>query len=316
MKIAFVLNGSSKKLMHIINRIEYVFKDSDFIPFLSDKEGHIIELTKSAVLSDCDTIIACGGDGTLNETVNGVIEAFKLDSGSEPESYDWEKISKIRIGLYPVGSGNDFAKTIDVSTDLHKLKYLIEKGDSELIDVGWVRFNDFDGQPLVRFFQNITDVGMGGETVAKLRNKYTRALGASFNYLWSISTTLLTYKNAKVRATGKDFSYEGHVMNFVVANGKYFGKGLCIAPDASITDGQFEIVILGDVTLKDFAKNLNKLKQGETIDHPKVKYHRTDEVTIESLDEGRDLSIDMDGEYIGHAPLTLRCLQKRIRFIY
>jgi diacylglycerol kinase family enzyme len=161
---------------------------------------------------------------------------------------------------------------------------------------------------------NITDVGMGGETVLKLQQSKIPALGPDINYFWAITTTLATYEKVQIRASGDDFLWEGKAINFVVANGKYFGNGLGIAPDASVTDGKFEIVIIGDVSLLDYFKNLGKVKKSEKLLHPEVHYFQLDKVTIESM-ETRKISIDMDGEFIGYAPMTLINLQQKINFI-
>jgi len=99
-----------------------------------------------------------------------------------------------------------------------------------------------------------------------------------------------------------------------VANGRFFGNGLGIAPEASVTDGKFDIVIIGDITLMDYFKNLGKVKRSEKLIHPKVQYHRLQKVSIQAK-EDRSITIDMDGEFIGHAPMTLECLAQRICLI-
>jgi len=100
----------------------------------------------------------------------------------------------------------------------------------------------------------------------------------------------------------------------VVANGKYFGNGLGVAPDASVTDGKFDIVIIGDVSLMDYFKNLGTVKKCEKVNHPEVHYYQMDKVTVESM-ETRKISIDMDGEFIGYAPMTLINLHQKLNFI-
>ncbi|HZH67654.1 MAG TPA: diacylglycerol kinase family protein [Chitinophagales bacterium] len=315
MKIAFIINGTSKYLSQVQERVHSACKDLDYTIYISERKGHIEELTQDAISSNCNRIIVCGGDGSLNEAVNGLIQTFSIQSNEKgSHSYDWEGISKIKLGVFPIGSGNDFSKTVKVKNDIHQLKQLIVNDHSQMIDVGWATYHDFSGQLAARFFINITDVGMGGEVVAKLDNKITKSLGPSFNYLWAITSTAATYQKVKIRATANDFSWEGDIMNFVVANGKCFGKGLCIAPDASVSDGLFDIVILGDFSMLDFAKHIGKIKKGQKVNHPKIEYHRLKEVYIESL-ENKQLAIDMDGDYIGHVPLKLTNLEGKINFI-
>lgn len=315
MKLAFLINGTAKGLDKLSNNINASFKEHEPKLFISERPGHIIELAKTAISRGYDTIIICGGDGTLNEGINGVIESFKIGLGDSHDSYDWIKVAKIKVGVFPYGSGNDFAKTIQVTKELAYLKNLITMQRSGLIDVGWVSFFKTEQEPAHRFFINITDVGMGGETVLKLQNNKIPALGADINYFWAITSTLATYEKVQIRATGDNFLWEGKAINFVVANGKYFGNGLGVAPDATITDGKFEIVIIGDITMLDYFKNLGTVKKCQKVIHPEVHYFQLDKVTIESM-ETRKISIDMDGEYIGYAPMTLINLQQKINFIY
>lgn len=315
MKLAFLINGTAKGLDKLKASINTTLKEYEPKLFISERQGHITELAKTAITRGYDTVIICGGDGTLNEGINGVIESFKIGLGDTHDAYDWEKIAQIKIGIFPFGSGNDFSKTIHVTKDISYLKNLLEQQRSELIDIGWVSYFNPNQEAEHRFFINITDVGMGGETVLKLQKSKIPALGASLNYFWAITSTLATYDKVQIKATGKDFYWEGKAINFVVANGKYFGNGLAVAPDASVTDGKFEIVIIGDVTLFDYFKNLGSVKKGIKLTHPEVHYFQLDKVTIESM-ETRKISIDMDGEYIGFAPMTLINLQQKINFIF
>lgn len=314
MKIAFLINGTAKGLDKLKANINTTFKESEPKLFISEKAGHLVELARTAVIRGYDTIIICGGDGTLNEGINGIIDSFKIGLGTSHDSYDWEKIAQIKVGIYPYGSGNDFSKTVLITKELSYLKNLIVQQRSKMIDVGWVSFFKTEQEPSNRFFMNITDVGMGGETVLKLQQSKIPALGADINYFWAITSTLATYEKVQIRATGDNFLWEGKAINFVVANGKYFGNGLGVAPDASVTDGKFEIVIIGDVSLLDYFKNLGTVKKCQRVIHPEVHYFQMDKVTIESM-ETRKISIDMDGEFIGYAPMTLINLQQKINFI-
>lgn len=315
MKIAFLINGTAKGLEKLKKSIDTTFKEYQPKLFISENAGHITQLAQTAVARAYDTIIICGGDGTLNEGINGIIESFKTGLGDSPDAYDWDGIAKIKVGVLPSGSGNDFSKTIRVTKDIEYLKNLLSLQRSQMIDIGWVSYFKADKEPSHRFFINITDVGMGGETVLKLQNNKINALGPDFNYFWAITSTLATYEKVKIKASGNHFSWEGKAINFVVANGKYFGNGLGVAPDASVTDGKFDIVIIGDVSLMDYFKNLGTVKKCQKVIHPEVHYYQLDKVTIESM-ETRKISIDMDGEFIGYAPMTLINIQQKINFIF
>jgi diacylglycerol kinase family enzyme len=99
----------------------------------------------------------------------------------------------------------------------------------------------------------------------------------------------------------------------VVANGRYFGSGMGIAPEASMTDGQFDVVILGKVRIIDYLKYFGTLRRCEKIDHPEVFYHRTNRLTVEHLD--RPIYVEADGELEGHSPVEYECLQGALNFL-
>jgi len=313
MRIAFIINGSIKKLSKTTSAISKTFKNFNIRTYTSTDEEHYTQLCKEALDNDCDHVILVGGDGTVNKGINGIINYYKLNESKQPNDFNWNAISKIKVGVYPAGSGNDFVKTVYKDTSLTELKQLIEKQSYQMIDIGWVRFKNLKLEKAFRFFINITDVGVGGETVKKKESLPTW-LGAGFGYFWAITSTIATYKKCSIKAYNSDFFWEGKVINMVVANGKYFGNGLGIAPDASLTDGKFSIVIIGDITLLDYFKNFSIVKKCKKLNHPKVSYHTFDKITIESTST-RKITIDMDGEFIGNAPMTLECLPKKINFI-
>jgi YegS/Rv2252/BmrU family lipid kinase len=313
MKIAFLVNSTIRKLTTVRKDIETTFKEHEIKFFLSERVGHIYELAQTAISRGFDHIIVVGGDGTLNEGINGIVDTFKTGLGNSPEAFDWEKIKQIKVGVYPAGSGNDFVRTVYKNTELSTLKKLVQQESSQMIDIGWVSFMKPDGQASSRFYMNITDVGMGGEAVLK-KERLPKWLGGDFNYFWSITTTVATYENCNVRAYNETFEWKGKVINMIVANGRFFGSGLGIAPDASITDGKFSFVIIGDINLLDYFKHLGTVKKAIKVIDPKVEYHTFDKISIESTD-ARKISIDMDGEFIGYAPMTLICLQQKINFI-
>lgn len=313
MKLAFLINGNARKYTELQQQLKATFRDQQTSFFISQSAGHLTQLATEAITQGFDHIVICGGDGTLNEGINGIVQAFKLNDNGGTADYDWQKIAQIKVGVLPFGSGNDFSKTVHITKEISYLKNLIENGRSQMVDIGWVSFINTKEQPATRFYMNITDVGMGGETALKLQHKIG-VLGPDINYFWAITSSLATYKNVHIEATGDDFHYEGKVINFVVANGRFFGNGLGIAPEASVTDGKFDIVIIGDITLMDYFKNLGKVKRSEKLIHPKVQYHRLQKVSIQAK-EDRSITIDMDGEFIGHAPMTLECLAQRICLI-
>ena len=144
MKIAFILNGKIKHCQKIISQIKEIFSSGyDLSFYISQYAGHCIELASDALKSGATHIIAVGGDGTLNEVINGVMSA-RNESTSKDE---W---NRVRIGLLPKGSGNDFAKTMSVEYNLPMLKNLIEADSYKQIDLGLADYQGVDGKPSKR----------------------------------------------------------------------------------------------------------------------------------------------------------------------
>lgn len=313
MKIAILINGSIRKFQQIKQTIKDEFSGYDSQLFISEYAGHFMDLCHKALDEEFNCFIFVGGDGSLNEGVNGIISYYQQGNDKGMDDYDWDAISRIKVGVYAAGSGNDFIKSVDLDESIETLKNKIDNNSSKMVDVGWINFHNFKGEKDVSFFINVTDVGMGGEVVQR-KSKMPKWLSGKLTYFLAITSTIATYKKCNLKATSGDFLWQGKTLNLIVANAKYFGNSLGIAPDAKVDDGMFTVVIVGDVSLYDYLKNLGNLKKCKKLIHPNISYHRFKEITVEPTDD-RKVTIDMDGELLGVAPMTLKCLPKRIKFI-
>ena len=301
-RITFIIHGKLKKAGSLISGIQKAFSDGFEMTFqFTNEAGHARELAFAAVTNGVTHIISVGGDGSLNEVVNGVMDAGKVTM-----------TDTIRVGVLTYGTGNDFAKTVKAGKDLERLKYLINQDNYRNIDLGFVEFNDTRGQRATQYFINITDVGMGGVVVEKIANS-SKFLGANLTYQKAIISTLLTYKNQSLKIKIDDHYFEAKVMNLIIANGKYFGSGLGIAPDADPSDGKLSVVVLGDFSIIDYLKNLGQVGKCEKILHPELKYMHAHHVFVEHVDKPQP--IDMDGEFIGYSPMKISIVPGCIKFI-
>jgi len=299
MKIVFVVNNKNNRLSKVLPRLDEYCRQTDLgsVQFVSTlREKHAIELARQATENNCDYLIAVGGDGTLHEVVNGVLQS-NLPTSAYPT-----------IGLLPMGSANDFAKTAQISNSIEALTQRIQSKSSKKIDLGKIILHRTRE---TRYFINISGVGLGAEVVQNLEQS-TSILGPSFNYFKNILKGFLTYRKKEVRCKGSSWRWSGRLLQLAVANGRYFGHGICVAPDAGITDGQFQVAIFGDLSIWDYLKNLGKLKKGIRIDLPGVQYFNTKDALIESDDA---CGIEADGEYVGLAPATVSIVPKAIRFL-
>ncbi len=253
-------------------------------------------MSRQAVEKGCDYLIAVGGDGTLHEVINGVMQS-KTPDDQHPV-----------IGLLPYGSANDFARTAGISRSIEELVGRIQSNTTQRIDLGKIVIHQ-TGE--VRYFINIAGLGLGPEVVQSLEQS-TGLFGPGFHYISHIIKGFLTYGKKEVSCTSTNWRWKGKLLQMAVAKGRYFGNAICIAPDAQLADGQFQVAIFGDLSIWDYLKNLGNLKKGVKIDHPQVCYHVADEVLIESEDA---CGIEADGEYVGSAPVTVSVFPNVIRFM-
>ncbi len=300
-QIAFILHGKIKNHYKIIVGIKAHFGDTATLTFLvTQHANHASELARTAVLNGATHVVCIGGDGSLNEVINGVMSANS------------NNVNEIRIGLLPNGTGNDFARTIGVTYEIALLKKWIEEDSYRVVDIGWTEYFDGDGQQASRYFVNITDVGIGGAIAQRLANS-SKVLGPTITYQKAILTALLTYKNQPVKVHADSFDYEREVMSLIVANGRFFGGGMGIAPDALPDDKLFSVVIVGKISILEYLMNLGKIKKSKKIEHSEIKYLTAAQLLIES--SIGPLPIDMDGEFVGYTPLKLKVVPAAMKFI-
>ena len=314
-KVAFLVNKTIKRYSSVVYEIKQTFSDCVDMRILSSEYGgHIEQHAADAVKDGCKYIITVGGDGTINEALNGILSCFKKGGGNGPTDYDWDKVAEIRFGLLPRGTGNDFARFFKMKPGILELKRKILDNRVRKIDCGWTKYTGVDKKATERFFMNITDVGMGGYTAQELAKKRIAWLGPNLNYMKAIVSSFVTYERTRVRWTSESDSWEGNAMSVVVANGGYFGSGLGVAPEAKIDDGLFSLVTLGNIKMLDYIKNLKRIRESKKILHDHVRYDDVKKVTLESAD-GQPLPIDMDGDFVGYCPMTLECIKEVVSFL-
>ena len=299
MKIVFVVNNKKDRLKKVLPGIKQYCEESDLgtLQFrYTEGKKHAIILARDAVEAGCDHLIAVGGDGTLNEVINGVMQ-----SSLAQEKYPV-------IGLLPYGSANDFARTIGVSNSLETLFEYIRSTSTHQIDLGKIVLQQ-TGE--TRYFINIAGAGMGPE-VAKSMENSSSIFGSGFNYFKQIIKGFLSYRKKEVSCRTDTWHWRGKLLQMAVANGRYFGNAICVAPDAKIDDGLFQVSIFGNLSIWDYLKNLGKLKKGVKIEHPEVSYYDAKEVLLDAVDS---CGIEADGEYVGTLPASISVLPKVISFL-
>ncbi len=300
-KISFVINGLLKNINSRKKEIELLLGNEFDISFhVSQRSTDSINLSQECIENGTDYIIGVGGDGTLNEVINGAMLSEK------------EKRKNVKVGLLPTGSGNDFAKTMKLNTEVFFLKDLIQNDRTVSIDVGKIECKNQNGNNIIRYFNNIADVGLGGEVVVKV-NKSSKIFSPTFRYFKSSVEAFFTYRKKKIKFTSPHFTWEGAVLILCLANANYFGSGLGIAPHAKVDDGKIAVVIAGEISLFDYLRNLSRIRNKEVINHPGILYQEVESCTIEPLED--NLLIETDGELAGKLPLNMEVLHNEINFL-
>lgn len=304
-KIACILHGKTFRKDRLTDElIEVLGKQYELKVFTTTHHGEATALTEQALSEGFTHIIAIGGDGTVNEVVNGMMNAR-----AHMEEEVWEKI---RLGILPKGTGNDFVKSLNLSQNLKGMRSLMEQDQYATVDLGRVTFRTNQQVEASRYFANITDLGLGGVVAEKL-SRSSKWLGKNLTYQLAIIRTFLSYKHQAVSVATGNWNHQGRIMNLIIANGQYFGSGLGIAPKASLSDGLFDVIVVGEISVLDYLKNLPRLKKSLPIHHPEVTYHTATDLRIDSPDH--QLPIDMDGEFIGYAPMKVSMINGAVKVL-
>ncbi|MEE8553339.1 MAG: diacylglycerol kinase family protein [Desulfobacterales bacterium] len=271
-----------------------------FKSYVTTGAGEAKHFTEKAINSGARLVVCVGGDGTLNEVVNGFMEIGESDR------------SGLSLGFVPGGTGCDFIKTVSIPKDMEKAIDLIAAGTVRCIDLGRLFFKDHDGRDCRRYFLNITSFGLGGEVDQRV-NKTTKAFGPFISFIWATLISILLYGKKKIRfKVDQSFEQELIIWNVVVANGQYHGGGMWVAPDASVDDGLFDITVIGDLSLPEVFLNLPKLYNGKIKDIDKVITLTGEK--IEALSDQRVL-LDVDGEQPGMLPVDIDIVPGALKII-
>jgi len=267
---------------------------------ITSRPGEATEITRKALLEGFRTIVAVGGDGTVNEVVNGFFDGEKwLGDGA-------------RLGLVNRGTGGDLIKTLGLPKDEDLAIERLRAGEAKKLDLGRAKFTDHAGAKIVRHFINIGDLGLGGDTVARV-NRTTKALGGKISFLWGTLATMAGYRNKDVEIVidgGEPI--RGRMCMVIVANGQYFGGGMRIAPDAVMDDGLFDVVTVGNLGKLELVMNIGKVYSGRHVGHPKIRFYRGKEVVVRSPQAAM---IDLDGEQPGRTDVAFSILPGRLDMI-
>jgi diacylglycerol kinase (ATP) len=255
---------------------------------LTESAGHATELAREAVTAGEELVVAVGGDGTVNEVVNGFFDETGTSLGGAAA-----------LGVIERGTGCDFVRTFGIPKKTDRAVATIAAGRRRRIDIGRATCTGESG-PRVRMFANIASCGMTG-AVAERANATSKRLGGTPAFLWATVATFVGWRNVEFHVVADGVERTLVANNVVCANCRFFGGGMKIAPGAVPDDGLLDVVLIGDISKADFVLNLHRLYRGTLSRHPKVEELRARRVEITPV---RTLPAEIDGEQPGTTPVT------------
>jgi len=285
MKVLFIVNptagkGRTIKIVPEIKAIMSELKEVEYEISYTEKSGHATGIAKNAADQGYDIVFAVGGDGTVNEVMNGLV---KTNSA---------------LGVIPGGSGNDFVRTLGTKGDTAKIIKDAVNGTKKLIDVGFI--ND-------RYFINISSAGFDAEAVLATEQAKKYFLSGSLAYLAGLISTILSGKPNRVKISIGDKEIEESILLIAVANGKYYGGGMMAAPDAVLDDEMFDVCIIRAMSRIRMLSIFPQFMKGKHKKFKEVSFHRSDKVSIESL---TPIAVNVDGEVFRDTKVTFEIIKK------
>jgi diacylglycerol kinase (ATP) len=261
---------------------------------LTEAPGHASDLTEQAANDGASLIVVVGGDGTLNEVLNGLVRTARND---------------VDLALIPSGTGDDFARSFAIPSDIDRALDIASGAAIRTLDVGRARFVDHAGVETERYFANFAGAGISG-AIARRGAETSRRLGARLAYFWATIAVFSRWKSVEMRVQADEEGREGPKHEVFVANGGYAAGGMWVAPAADTGDGLFETVLIGDFTKPEFMITFPKIYRGKHVGHPKVEILRARQVAV---DAARPLPVVLDGEQPGTTPARFEIIPGALR---
>jgi diacylglycerol kinase (ATP) len=280
-------SGSVKDLDALLKQLD------EFGPasiHLTEKAGDAQTLARDAIRDHCDYVIAAGGDGTLNEVVNGIAESAR----------------ETRIGLLPLGTGNDFARSLKLPGTVAENIAILRAAQTREIDLVRVR-SDCD-----RYFVNVSTGGFSGLVDEKLTPEIKQTWGP-LAYVRSAAAALpeLTAYRTDIRLDNSEF-FSMDLYNIIVANGTFVAGGLPVAPNADPSDGLLDVILIPKRSTAEMVLLAAQIVLGNHLDSEAITFRRAAKVEVSSRP---GMWFNADGELVGNEPAVFEIIPRALQFV-
>jgi diacylglycerol kinase family enzyme len=268
------------------------------------RPGDATMLVRHALNEGHHEIVVVGGDGTINEAVNGF---FDSEGPVVPDAV---------FGFIASGAGSDFRKTFGLAPGYAAAIERLKEAPVRPIDVGRVSCLTLDGNPTVRYFANIGSFGLSGAVINAVNRAHVAKLfGDRFAFALHSSLAALFHRDRIVRLrVGGDYDEIASISTVAVANGQFFNGGMRVAPGARPDDGMFDVIVIGGIPKARAFAEMQKLYSGQHLRSPGVRALRGRKVVAAPVAEtgGHAVLIELDGECAGRLPATFELLPRAL----
>lgn len=266
----------------------------------TEKKGDAITFARNAIGAGSRNILSVGGDGTLNEIVNGV---FTQDICSTPD---------ITLGLLPVGTGNDWGRMFGIPTVYEGAVGVLTEAKVMLHDIGFAWYFSGDKREK-RYFINIAGLGFESLVVRKTNRQKDKGKSNKAIYFYNLLTSLISYRNIQCDILIDGRKESARVFSINIGNGRYCGGGMRQTPEAVPDDGLLDITVIKEMGRLEIIKSLKLLYDGTILSHPKVDGYRADNLAVTSH---QLLLVEADGESLGHTPAEFGIIPSAVKVVY
>lgn len=295
-------NGNSKKKWPLINT-ELKKQNFKFEVSFTQYEKHSIELVQHAIKQGFRKIVCVGGDGTLHNVINAIFSSNLINSSTSISNQSY-----IKVGIIPIGTGNDWIKTYHISKDFKKAIQTLKEENCIQQDIGKI---EIENNKTVTYFNNLAGIGFDAHVVNKV-NKF-KNLG-SLAYLTGALVGLTSFKKPTLEISFNNKTLKNKTLILLIGLCKYSGGGMQLTKNANPKDGLFDVSFIRKITLLTLLLNIKGLFNGKITEHKLVKNYKTPSLNITVL-KNQQAYIQSDGELIGSGSFKVSILPKAINFI-